>query len=78
MRQTAVVSNAKIKMQTTKLTFKEFKNSFQKTLINRYFWTVKKASEFEHPNLEKCYKEGKDKHEAYFEIFGVEPDLIGN
>lgn len=61
-------------MKNNKL-YPEFLEEFRVMLIRRYQWTVTEASQFNSEKLKQCLVEGLDKHQSYFRIFEIEPDL---
>lgn len=60
-----------------KKTFDQYLEEFKVMLVRRYQWSVTKASLFKSEELKDCFKNGLDKYQAYFKIFNVKQDLVG-
>jgi hypothetical protein len=58
------------------LSFEEYSNAFKKMLINRYFWNVSDAYQFDIEKLKITYNEGLNKYDAYFRLFKIKQDLF--
>ena len=55
--------------------YNQYLEEFKVMLVRRYQWSVTKASQFNSEELKVCFKNGLDKHQAYYRIFNVEQDL---
>ena len=72
---TPEIQSAELSLDDSANGVSDFVNTFKKMLVCRYNWTVAKANEFSSPELLVAYNEGLNKHQAYFKVFNVQPNL---